>query len=145
MPSAIRNCFVDTTILVYAKDPKNPAKQRIASDLLRMTVRGGTLVLSVQSVNEFYRAAVIRRPLMPALAARRLIERLQIFVTAPNDFRVTQQAWVIHDEHRFSWWDCVLLASATLAGCTFFFSGDLQHHRKIGNLTVVNPFYSAKK
>jgi predicted nucleic acid-binding protein len=82
---------------------------------------------------------------MPAPAARRLIERLHIFVTAPYDFRVTQQAWVIQDEHRFSWWDCVLLASATLAGCSVFFSEDLQHRRKVGDLMIVNPFRGSEE
>jgi predicted nucleic acid-binding protein len=77
---------------------------------------------------------------MDPQTARRQIERLRIFVTAPYDLNVTRHAWHIQDEHRFSWWDCVLLASATLAGCSVFFSEDLQHHRQIGSLTVVNPF-----
>lgn len=110
-----------------------------------MTVRGGMLVLSAQSANEFYRAAVIRRPLMNPQTARRLIERLHIFVTAPYDLSVTRQAWHIQDEHRFSWWDSVLLASATLAGCSVFFSEDLQHRRKVGDLMIVNPFRGSEE
>jgi predicted nucleic acid-binding protein len=56
---------------------------------------------------------------------------------------VTRCAWQIQDEHGFSYWDCVLLASAVLAGCDVFFTEDLQHGRRIGGLSVVDPFKSA--
>jgi predicted nucleic acid-binding protein len=46
----------------------------------------------------------------------------------------------MQDRHGFSWWDCVLLASASRADCSVFFSEDLQHGRRVERLTIINPF-----
>ena len=142
MPNARRNCFVDTMLLVYAIYPSNPQKQRVAADLLRTVARAGTLVLSAQSLYEFYRVTTERRDLLTRDEARAEVARLKPFCTAPYDFNVTQLAWRIQDQHGFSWWDCVLLASACFADCTVFFSEDLQHRRMVEGLTVINPFQS---
>jgi predicted nucleic acid-binding protein len=141
MPNATISCFVDTNILVYSADPEAAEKQLIAQDLLRSLVSSGVLVLSPQSLNECYRALTrTQRRIATNQIARAYVETYAGFCTAPYDLAVTQLAWGIQDEYLFSWWDCVLLGSATLAGCSIFFSEDLQHHRQIGSLTIVNPF-----
>jgi predicted nucleic acid-binding protein len=98
------------------------------------------LVLSAQSLNEFYRATTDRRGLLSRHDARTEVGRLKQFCTAPYDVDVSECAWRIQDQHGFSWWDCVLLASASIAGCTVFFSEDLQHGRRVDRLTIINPF-----
>ena len=95
MPNARMNCFVDTTLLVYAIDPSNPQKQRAAADLLRTAAAAGTLVLSAQSLNEFYRVATDRRGLLNRAQARQEVLRLKQFCSAPYNFEVTQLAWKI--------------------------------------------------
>lgn len=40
----------------------------------------------------------------------------------------------------YSWWDCLLLASALELGCTHFLSADLQDGHIIAGLTIVDPF-----
>lgn len=42
--------------------------------------------------------------------------------------------------HRYSWWDCLLLASAVNLGCSHFLSEDLQDGQVIAGLTIVDPF-----
>jgi predicted nucleic acid-binding protein len=127
-------------LLVYAVDPENPAKQRVAADLLRAVARDATLVLSAQSLNEFYRVSTERRGLLDRKAARAEIRKLEEFCVAPYDIDAAHLAWRIQDEHRFSFWDCVLLASASIARCDVFLSEDLQHERRIGGMTILNPF-----
>lgn len=141
-PSANMNCFVDTTLLVYAIDPQHPPKRRAAADLLRAIVSDGTLVLSPQSLNEFYRVATSRRNLLSRDLARAQVRRLRPFCLAPYNLEVTEHAWRIQDEHGFSFWDSTLLASACLAGCSVFFSEDMQHGRRVPPLTIINPFKS---
>lgn len=141
MPNATISCFVDTNILIYSADPVAAGKQQIAQDLLRSLVSSGALVLSPQSLNECYRALTrTQRRIATNQAARAYVEIYAGFCTAPYNLEVTQLAWGIQNEYHFSWWDCVLLGSATLAGCSIIFSEDLQYHRQIGSLTVVNPF-----
>ncbi len=140
MPNAKMNCFVDTNLLIYSLDPQAPAKRAIAEDLLTTLADFDALVLSPQSLNECYRALTERRRLLPIAEARNYVTNLQKFCVAPYDFDVTQLAWRIQDETRYSWWDCMLVASACLAQCEVFFSEDLQRGRRLGPLTIVNPF-----
>jgi predicted nucleic acid-binding protein len=140
MPNAKMSCFVDTNLLVYTVDPSEAAKRPLMSDLLRRTIRSRMLVLSVQSLNECYRVITNRRRMMPDGDARRFIEALVPFCTAPLGFDVTRLAWRIQDASGYSWWDCLLLGSAAAADCKVFLSEDMQHERAIGDLTILNPF-----
>jgi len=49
-------------------------------------------------------------------------------------------ARMVHHRYRYSWWDCLLLASALELECTHFLSEDLQDGQRIGGLTIVDPF-----
>lgn len=140
MPNGKMSCFVDTNLIVYTIDPNEPEKRRRTKDFLNRIIKRHTLVLSPQSINECYRAVTERRGLMPRNEARLFVYALTEFCTAGYDFEVTQRAWQIQDEHGFSWWDCMLLASASLAQCDVFMSEDLQHERRIERLTILNPF-----
>lgn len=56
--------LVDTNILVYAFDPSDPAKHRIAAGWIIRLLREDRLTLSVQTLNEFYMVATHpRKPL----------------------------------------------------------------------------------
>src|SRR5258708_13271998 len=65
--------FLDTNVLVYAYDITDPAKQRIAQDLVRKAVAGG-LVISTQVLAEF--AATLLHKLIPAPASEDVIDLL---------------------------------------------------------------------
>jgi predicted nucleic acid-binding protein len=134
------NCFVDTNLLIYAIDPDDLEKRQRVKDFLKRIINRHTLVLSPQSLNELYRVVAEKRDLVPRDEARRLVFAWSPFCTAPYDFDVTQQAWRIQDRHRYGWWDCMLLASALLAGCDLFLSEDMQHEHSVGALTIVSPF-----
>jgi predicted nucleic acid-binding protein len=140
MPNGKMNCFADTNLLIYVTDPAIPRKRQQARDLLAEIIRRHTLVLSPQSLNECYRVVTEKRGLIPRNDARRFIGAWLPFCTAPYDFDVTQQAWQIEDGYGFSWWDCMLLGSASLAGCEIFLSEDMQHEQTVAGLTILNPF-----
>ncbi|MFD1331326.1 PIN domain-containing protein [Methylopila musalis] len=143
MPTGKATCFVDTNILIYAVDPKETEKRAIAASLIRNAALSESLVLSPQSLNECYRVLTERLKSASRSDAR---DYCRVFVrhcTAPLTFATTAEAWRIQDACGFSWWDCTLLASASLAGCGLFYSEDLQHGRRIGDLEIRNPFASA--
>ena len=140
MPNVRTSCFVDTNLLIYSIDPQHLERRRVAGDLLKNLASTDTLVLSPQSLNECYRALTERRGLLTREVARAYVLYLHRFCTAPYDFDVTQRAWQIQDRHRFGWWDCMLLASASIARCSIFLSEDMQHQRAIEGLTILNPF-----
>lgn len=139
MPSARMSCFLDTNLLIYALDPAEPAKRERAALLLRMIAREDGLVLSAQSINECYRVLVFRRKIMAEEEARAFLSTLEGWCKAPLDFSTVRLAWEVRDTTGFSYWDCVLLASALQAGCSTFLSEDMRAG-KVGTLTIVNPF-----
>jgi predicted nucleic acid-binding protein len=142
MPNAKTNYFVDTNILIYAVDPAEREKRSVAADLLRRMIGNRTLVLSAQSLNECYRVITDRRRMMPRADARRFVAAFVPFCSAPYSSEVTSLAWRIQDAVGFSWWDCVLVGSAVLAGCKVLLSEDMQHGHTLNGLTIMNPFDS---
>jgi predicted nucleic acid-binding protein len=77
---------------------------------------------------------------MPRDEARSFVATLSAFCLAPSGYEVTRQAWRIQDGTNFAWWDCLLLGSAALAGVRYFFSEDMQHDRRVEEMTILNPF-----
>jgi predicted nucleic acid-binding protein len=142
MQSAKMNYFVDTNLLVYAIDPREQKKRRHMAGLLRRLVESRALVLSPQSLGEFYRTVTERHRLMPVSDARAFIQILMPSCTAPYDLEVMARAFLMQDTTNFGWWDCMLLAAAAVSGCSIFLSEDMQHGRAIDGLTIVNPFKS---
>ena len=140
MPSAKMSYFVDTNVIVYAVDTGTPAKRRLVVDLLRRMIGDQALVLSPQSLNECYRVITDRKRLLPREDAREFIFGLAPSCTAPLTFEVTRKAWQIQDAAGYSFWDSLLLASASLSRCNVFVSEDLQHGRRLDDLTILNPF-----
>jgi len=67
-------------------------------------------------------------------------ERLLVWCTAALDAHTIRRAWLIEETTGYQWFDCLLLASALIAGCRFFLSEDLQHGCLLDDLRVVDPF-----
>jgi predicted nucleic acid-binding protein len=140
MPSAKTSYFVDTNIIVYAVDTGAPEKRRLVVALLTRMISRQTLVLSPQTLNECYRVITDRKRLLSREEAREFIFGLSPSCTAPLSYEVTRKAWQIQDASGYPFWDSMLLASATLARCGVFVSEDMQHGRKLDDLTIMNPF-----
>ena len=138
------NWFVDTNVLIYSIDNRIPAKKERAAEWLEELARQDAVIISPQSLNEFYVVATHRLGLPRNASTRDLVSKLARWCTAPLGPDVTRDAWRIEDETGYRFFDCLLLASALGAGCSFFLSEDLQHERRIGGgLTIVNPFLTS--
>lgn len=134
-------CFVDTNVLLYAKDLTERTKQTQAKLWLQVLLRKKAAVLSAQSLREYYHN-VLRSDRSAAATAALRQEMIGLDQVVPNGLRVDYlgEAWALQDRHRVEFWDALLLASALASGCTIFLSEDLNHGQKIETLTVVNPF-----
>ncbi len=142
MASAPMSCFVDTNVLIHAIDERSASKQERAAHWLRELGSRDALVLSPQSLNEFY-VVGSRKIGVPRDKLRERIWRLARWTTAPLDVEASREAWLIEDQTGYHFWDCLLLASASFAGCRVFLSEDLQHEHRIGPMTIINPFVVA--
>ena len=135
--------FVDTNVLIYSIDNRVPAKKAQAGLWLEELGRHKAIVLSPQSLNEFYVVATLRLGLPRDVSTRDLVWKLVRWCKAPLDAEVSRHAWLIEDLTGHRYFDCLLIASALRADCSFFLSEDLQHERRIGDLTILNPFLTS--
>ena len=133
--------FVDTNILVYARDASEPAKQSVAAGRLRelwTEQRGRT---SIQVLSEYY--TTVTRKLRPGLSADEAWEDVAALLAwEPQavDRTVIVRAHEIERRHSLSWWDSMIVAAAQLQDCAVLLSEDLQHDWTCGTVTVRNPF-----
>jgi predicted nucleic acid-binding protein len=128
------SAFFDTNILVYAQQAGEKA------DRARTLFLGGGK-LSVQVLNEF--TAVSRRKQQKDWheIAEAISDALTL-VEPPLALTLEMHtaARVLSEDHRLAFYDALIVAAALEAGCDTLFTEDMQHGRRFGSLTVVNPF-----
>jgi predicted nucleic acid-binding protein len=137
--------LVDTNILVYRYDGRFPAKQRIATALLRQGIADDAIRIPHQAVVEFV-AAVTRPlgrggPLLPAAEARREAEELlaQFTILYPTE-ALLRLALRGAAAYQLGWFDAHLWAYAEHFGLEELISEDFQHGRLYGSVRARNPF-----
>ena len=143
--STIVAALVDTNILVYAFDPGDRRKQRIAAELLDLGLQLDSLRLSHQTVVEFVSAVTRSRqdgkPLMSTAVALREAEELlaQFIVLYPNE-ALLRTALRGASAYQLSWYDAHMWAYAEYYGLGELYSEDFEHNRMYGTVRAVNPF-----
>ena len=131
--------FFDTNVLVYADDDDAPSKQRLARDLVYEHRRGGTGVVSLQVLQEYF-VTVTRKLKLDPRTARRKVELLSEFDVAAPQVADILAAIDLHRLHGFSFWDALVLRTAQQSGCRVLLSEDFQEGRESDGIQVVNPF-----
>ena len=133
--------FVDTNVLVYARDPGHPEKQERALAWLGHLWASGDGRVSTQVLNEYF-TTVTRRltPGLPPPRARADVEALFAWDPHPVDRAIVQRALEIGEAARISHWDALIVAAAHAAGCTYLLSEDLNDGQLIDTVTVISPF-----
>ena len=141
------NALIDTNLLVYRYDGRFPAKQRIATEVLRRGIASGSLRLPHQAIIEF--VAAVTRPirgesiLTQAEALREAEELLKQFaVLYPNE-AIVREAVRGCATYQLNWFDAHLWAYAECNGIPEVWSEDFQHDRFYGSVRAVNPFAGA--
>jgi predicted nucleic acid-binding protein len=133
--------FVDTNILIYAYDAGAGERHRIARSVLEDLWERRAGILSAQVLQEFYNTVVRKLgPRLTAVDARNVIVQYSEWCAYPTDALVVYNAARLHESHRVSWWDALIIESACQAGAKYLLSEDLQDGRKFGALEVRNPF-----
>jgi predicted nucleic acid-binding protein len=134
--------FLDTNIFVYRFDDNSPAKQQLAEQLIRRALTSHKGVVSYQVVQEFMNVAL--RRLTPPMRASEAEEYLTTvfhpLLAIHSSAALYRHALNVHDETKFPWYDSLIVSAAMQAECTTLFSEDLRHGRRIGSLTITNPF-----
>jgi len=133
--------FVDTHVLLYARDLSEPVKRTRARAWLDHLWRERLGRTSVQVLSEFYYNAT--RKLHPGMTSEDAWERLQPYLAwnpQPVDQALLARAREVERRHRLSWWDSMVVGAAQLQGCAMLLTEDLQDGAFYGNVRVRSPF-----
>lgn len=129
--------FLDSNVLIYLYSEDESEK----SDLAQQCAQEPDAWISTQVLNEV--SNVLRRKQKQTYPAiLKVIQELQ------GNFHVTtvttqtiEQALLLGERYRYSYFDSLMLASALEQGCTLLYSEDMQHGQVIeGVLQIVDPF-----
>jgi predicted nucleic acid-binding protein len=133
--------FVDTNVLVYARDAGEPRKQPGATRWLQRLWAEQCGRTSTQVLSEYY--VTVTRKLDPGLTPDEAWDDVSAYLLwEPQEINreLLLRARDVERRHSLSWWDSMIVAAAQLQNCTLLLTEDLQHGLVCGNVTVRNPF-----
>lgn len=137
--------LVDTNVLVYRFDHRNPAKQNTATALLRSGIEQDSIRVAHQAIVEFFAVVTSarrgHRALLSVEEARRETEDLlhQFTILDPTE-DVVRLAIRGQATYQLAWFDAHMWAHAEHYGLDEIVSEDFQHDRLYGRVRAVNPF-----
>ena len=142
MPAA--RIFIDANVFLYARDASLDKRGAAAAEWLRLLTIADRGRSNLQVINEVTNVMLRKRQDLSPLQIFAEIDGLRPFGTTPIGEPTVDAARMIRVSTQYSWWDCLLLASALELGCTHFLSEDMQSGQTVSNgtqdLTIVDPF-----
>jgi predicted nucleic acid-binding protein len=133
--------FVDTNVLLYARDASEREKQPRARAWVDALWEQRRARLSFQVLDEYYVSAT--RKLSPGLApeeARADVRDLMAWRPVAVDVALIEDAWRIEDRFGLHFWDAQIVAAARAAACRYLLTEDLQAGQDLDGIRVVDPF-----
>ena len=133
--------FVDSNVLIYAHDLDAQNRHEMAVEVIRRLWQTKTAIISTQVLQEFYVNITrkIPQPLSPTLARQVLKNYLcwQVEINYPDTILLASE---IHERHRLSFWDAMMVAAAVQGGAQSILTEDLNPGQLIEGIRIVNPF-----
>ncbi len=134
---------LDTNVLAYAQGINGDAMKKTALALIG-ALPVGAIVLPAQVIAELFQILIRKGQLGPAQARAAIFSWCNVFPVAETSLPVLLGAAELAVTHRFRFWDGMVLASASEAGCRLLLSEDLQPGFTWNAVTVANPFATPK-
>lgn len=129
---------VDTNILIYVNDPRNPVKQVVAASLIPSLIEG---ILLWQVACEYLAASRKLESLGydRAQAYLYICDLQQVWYTALPTWTVIDRAENLMSRFSLSHWDSMIVAACLEANVQTLYTEDFGYS-SIDGLEIVNPF-----
>lgn len=131
--------FIDTNILVYLQSGMDVHKTKISKELFHSLAEKNLIVLSTQVLQEFYVAMTKKLGHNP-LDIKNLLFLFKDFEIINVNSSIIFEAIDISVLHKISFWDSLLISSASAGNCKIIYSEDLNHGQMIGGVQIINPY-----
>ena len=129
--------FIDTNVFVYLYSEDEPGKQSVAFNLFEQA----HCVTSTQVLNEFCSVCLRKLGMSSNGVSQSVSEIVESCELCYIDMAVIQNAIYLNNKYGYTYYDCLVLASAILSDCKYLYSEDMQHNQYIERkLKVINPF-----
>jgi len=133
--------FVDTNVLVYARDTRVGSKQQCAHEWLGFLWETRRGRLSRQVLQEYY--VTVTRRLKPGLSreeARADVRALFHWLGPIDAASLIEVSWDLQGRFSISFWDALIASAAKHLGCAFLLTEDLSTGQDLDGVEVVSPF-----
>jgi len=134
--------FLDTNILIYTFDSREPDKQHKAREIVSDALATGNGIISFQVIQEFLNAATRKfvSPLSVADCRKYLNDVMVPICRVFAHAGLYHHALIIAERWKYSFYDALIISAALDGRCNILYTEDLQHGQIIETLTVKNPF-----
>ena len=134
-----RRSFLDTNVLIYSVDRADRSKQEAALGLIAQHAKDRTGVISTQVLQEFFSAATRKLGIAP-LQARQHLRDFRVFDIVQVTPEIIEEGVDCSILNTISFWDGLIVASASAARCAELISEELAEGQIIEGVVVRNPF-----
>lgn len=130
---------LDTNVLIYAHDPRDPAKQERAVSLIQSLTEG---VLLWQVACEYLAASRKLESLgFNREQARQDIQDFrQVWTTILPGWEILDETEKLMGNHSLSFWDAMIVAACLRGSVTRLYTEDFDGYQRVDGLEIVNPF-----
>ncbi len=131
--------FIDTNLIVYANDRRDPQKQQRAIQLVAELMENGLGVISSQVLQEYANTALSKLHQDHATILRQLtlLESFEVVLMQPVLIR---HALDIKKSYSISFWDSCIISAAESVDCDSIYSEDLNAGQYYSGIKLMNPF-----
>jgi predicted nucleic acid-binding protein len=134
--------LIDTNLLVYFFDPRDPVRQNRAGEVLHFLEETKTGYLSVQNLAEFM--SVCSRRLTPWITLSEGMQQTELWMIAYPALELTplivlEAARGVRD-YSMAYYDAQIWATARLNQIPYILSEDFQDGMVLEGVTFINPF-----
>ena len=135
----------DSNVLIYAIDNRDGARQIAAGAVLGHAIITGTALVPLQALGEFYHVTTRKFRIDRATSRRFMDGWLRTARVEPYGEADLLAATDACAAHGLSFWDAMSWAVSERGGASVLVTEDMQHGRRLGNVTLMSPFDPATR
>jgi predicted nucleic acid-binding protein len=129
--------FVDTNIFVYLYSEDETAKRTVAYN----AIESYNCITSTQVLTEFSNVCIKKLRIHTEVISKSIDEITSACTVVPVGQETIKKALELHGKYGYSYYDCLIIASALICGCTLLLTEDLKDRHVIEHsLTIRNIF-----
>ena len=132
---------VDTNVLIYVHDEREPEKKKAATELVR-NLEDGLLLWQVACEYVAASRKLVPQGYTPEDARRDVDDLRHLWKTSLPKWETFERSAGVIIRYSLSFWDSLMVAACLEAGAETLYSENFGGQNEIDGLKIVNPFAS---